>query len=316
VHVVFDLKVLFLSGFHPIGLPKSELVGSSFSLSGFNSRPKCHRQGKTTGLSRFEGVLSKYTQPFSRRFSLTTGSLDSTHPIQDNDFTERNEKLKLGKIGSKLFIDQLRRDSQMLTSLNIMDYSLLLGVHYRDKPIPAEMQEDVEASADDGKKDDDEFGVARNRRQSNYGIKEQRVTVTPSKSLYATLCVVFDLGVCALAHCVSFRFFFRHVSPPSSRQSVFEVRKVDIEEEPQLASLSSSAPRGRTRSIAGSLADVAVANAAAAASAAASVGSSAGSTATTSAPAGSVASASTDAGVAGASASSVPALVDDVDDTR
>ena len=40
---------------------------------------------------------------------------------------------------------QLRRDTQLLNSLNIMDYSLLLGIHYRDRPIPAELQEDMSA---------------------------------------------------------------------------------------------------------------------------------------------------------------------------
>ncbi len=42
-------------------------------------------------------------------------------------------------------LTQLRRDTQLLNSLNIMDYSLLLGIHYRDRPIPAELQEDMSA---------------------------------------------------------------------------------------------------------------------------------------------------------------------------
>jgi hypothetical protein len=52
--------------------------------------------------------------------------------LKDNDL--RNDKLKL-KLGPKkeLFMEQIRKDAMFLASLNIMDYSLLVGIHYRSR---------------------------------------------------------------------------------------------------------------------------------------------------------------------------------------
>lgn len=47
--------------------------------------------------------------------------------LKDNDLVEDGIKLKLGS-KRQMFLDQLEKDAQFLAKLNIMDYSLLVGV--------------------------------------------------------------------------------------------------------------------------------------------------------------------------------------------
>jgi len=52
--------------------------------------------------------------------------------LKDLDFLELNDNIKLGSARKRAFLDQIRRDCHLLMSLKIMDYSLLLGVHFED----------------------------------------------------------------------------------------------------------------------------------------------------------------------------------------
>merc|ERR1712244_36907 len=53
-----------------------------------------------------------------------------TPVLKDLDFLENNEFIQIGSIKAKLFCEQLRRDTELLRKLKIMDYSLLLRIHY------------------------------------------------------------------------------------------------------------------------------------------------------------------------------------------
>jgi len=53
--------------------------------------------------------------------------------LKDLDFVEDRQLLRIGKKQAKLFKDQLRKDVELLRKMNIMDYSLLVGIHYRDR---------------------------------------------------------------------------------------------------------------------------------------------------------------------------------------
>lgn len=62
--------------------------------------------------------------------------------LKDLDLLERTnsgEKVQLGE-KKKAFLAQLDKDAKFLASLGIMDYSLLLGVHFRDRRPPVEIQ--------------------------------------------------------------------------------------------------------------------------------------------------------------------------------
>ncbi|KAF9951154.1 T-complex protein 1 subunit beta [Mortierella alpina] len=48
---------------------------------------------------------------------------------KDLNWVNRNKKLELGPVKRHLFVEQTKRDVQLLARLNIMDYSLLVGIH-------------------------------------------------------------------------------------------------------------------------------------------------------------------------------------------
>jgi hypothetical protein len=63
--------------------------------------------------------------------------------LKDNDLLNDKRKLHLGN-KKAAFINQLRKDSEFLASLNIMDYSLLLGIHDRSKRVIEPVERDSE----------------------------------------------------------------------------------------------------------------------------------------------------------------------------
>lgn len=50
--------------------------------------------------------------------------------MKDNNWLEMERQLKLGPEKSQMLSTQLESDVALLRRLNIMDYSLLLGIHY------------------------------------------------------------------------------------------------------------------------------------------------------------------------------------------
>lgn len=49
--------------------------------------------------------------------------------MKDLNYLERERKIRLGPEKRKLFVEQIEKDAQFLADHNIMDYSLLLGIH-------------------------------------------------------------------------------------------------------------------------------------------------------------------------------------------
>ena len=52
--------------------------------------------------------------------------------FKDNDLIQQNVTISIGKEKAEKLAQQMRRDTQFLQRLNFMDYSLLVGVHYRE----------------------------------------------------------------------------------------------------------------------------------------------------------------------------------------
>lgn len=52
--------------------------------------------------------------------------------FKDLDMISCGQKIKLGP-NRAAFVDQIRKDAELLASLKIMDYSLLLGIHHRSR---------------------------------------------------------------------------------------------------------------------------------------------------------------------------------------
>ncbi|RUS22827.1 hypothetical protein BC938DRAFT_475182 [Jimgerdemannia flammicorona] len=54
-------------------------------------------------------------------------------PMKDLNWEKRNKKLELGPDKRVLFVEQIERDVELLERLNIMDYSLLVGLHNMER---------------------------------------------------------------------------------------------------------------------------------------------------------------------------------------
>jgi len=58
---------------------------------------------------------------------------DSLPVLKDCNWLEDKKALDLGKHKTRLFMNQLKKDVAFLKNQNIMDYSLLIGIHFLDK---------------------------------------------------------------------------------------------------------------------------------------------------------------------------------------
>jgi len=56
-----------------------------------------------------------------------------TVTLKDLDFKQRRGRIQLGTVRRQAFVEQIRKDCKLLEKLNIMDYSLLVGIHYEDR---------------------------------------------------------------------------------------------------------------------------------------------------------------------------------------
>ncbi|EGC34645.1 hypothetical protein DICPUDRAFT_55653 [Dictyostelium purpureum] len=71
--------------------------------------------------------------------------------FKDIDFRNRKHKIYLGPTKKQSFVDQIKKDCKLLQKLNIMDYSLLIGIHYphrEEQPSPSLLRSTLEDSSD------------------------------------------------------------------------------------------------------------------------------------------------------------------------
>ena len=82
----------------------------------------------------------------SRNEAYTVGGcFSSFDPVQDLDFMELHPKgIILGPVYRKAIMDTIEKDCRVLESFNIMDFSLLLGIHNLDK---AAAEEKIQVSS-------------------------------------------------------------------------------------------------------------------------------------------------------------------------
>lgn len=53
--------------------------------------------------------------------------------LKDLNWLRRDQHLELGPVKKKAFVEQMQRDVKLLQKLHIMDYSMLIGIHDREK---------------------------------------------------------------------------------------------------------------------------------------------------------------------------------------
>ncbi|OBA23498.1 phosphatidylinositol-4-phosphate 5-kinase [Metschnikowia bicuspidata var. bicuspidata NRRL YB-4993] len=60
----------------------------------------------------------------------TSGNEDlSSHTLKDLNWLQRKDRIKFGPEKKRIFLEQLEADVKLLKKINVMDYSLLLGIH-------------------------------------------------------------------------------------------------------------------------------------------------------------------------------------------
>ncbi|KAI8988816.1 hypothetical protein BDB01DRAFT_719107 [Pilobolus umbonatus] len=104
-------------GLHRIKLPKGRKIHFVVMSNVFPPNKDIHEtydlKGSTLGRDLPEEEIRK--NPYA--------------VMKDLNWEKRNRKLQLGPIKRKMFIAQLISDVTLLSQLNIMDYSLLIGIH-------------------------------------------------------------------------------------------------------------------------------------------------------------------------------------------
>lgn len=67
---------------------------------------------------------------WGRKYEIPEKTKDfSSFTLKDLNWLEREDKIKFGPEKKRLFFEQLDRDVKFLQKINVMDYSLLLGIH-------------------------------------------------------------------------------------------------------------------------------------------------------------------------------------------
>jgi len=109
--------------------------------------------------------------------------------LKDNDFLADGLKICIGEEGKEALIETLSADSEFLANLNIMDYSLLLGIHDLDKAIEEALEEQEEEEDDEDYDSGGSGGMAMTppespnskRKSSSMGTSK----IDPNKDIYA-----------------------------------------------------------------------------------------------------------------------------------
>lgn len=70
---------------------------------------------------------------WGRLTKVDSSNIDERPVLKDLNWLDQSERIKFGPLKKKKFLEQLERDVELLAKLNIMDYSLLLGIHDMSK---------------------------------------------------------------------------------------------------------------------------------------------------------------------------------------
>lgn len=111
--------------------------------------------------------------------------------LKDLDFVQDVCKIRIGTENSHMFKEQLTKDVYFLRDLNIMDYSLLVGINEKNKPDPAfrelTLTDTIGRKLKEPRKVKNKIDLKERtiqRHQSNYGLKRNQALVaspTPFK---------------------------------------------------------------------------------------------------------------------------------------
>lgn len=106
------------------------------------------------------GVLPEYDIEFKNK--------EITLAMKDLDFLRRKKSLNVTGAQKDLILKTIEKDSVLFKELNIIDYSLLVGVHYKDRSQPVKQEEKLE----------DEFDFGENIPEFGGSVEEVPTSIT------------------------------------------------------------------------------------------------------------------------------------------
>ncbi|CAG0881115.1 unnamed protein product [Darwinula stevensoni] len=89
--------------------------------------------------------------------------------LKDNDFVNEGMKIHIGQEAKDKLLETLQADTDFLTKLHVMDYSLLLGVHDMERA-EQEEQEELEKGVDEEGEDSGGSGGGEGGSNPNEGV--------------------------------------------------------------------------------------------------------------------------------------------------
>lgn len=110
---------------------------------------------------------------------------NETPTLKDNDFTQHNVKLNIGGDVKVTLMQKVKKDAEFLSKLNIMDYSLLVGIHDGDKVDSSDNEEenDLEDEFETGEDSGDAVEESVSAEEcDNVPQKLQRASSTSSQA--------------------------------------------------------------------------------------------------------------------------------------
>lgn len=139
------LKNMLKDYFEYLSKNKNSFIVRFYGLHGLRLKrdPLVFRQGKYRKDEKIFFVVmgNLFNTPLEvhRRFDLkgswvgrsTNCPEDPSVALKDNDFIAQKETVNVGPLAKQIICDQLKSDTEFFVSRNIIDYSLLLGIHER-----------------------------------------------------------------------------------------------------------------------------------------------------------------------------------------
>ena len=92
--------------------------------------------------------------------------------FKDNDLINDGRLITIGTDSKRLFMEKLTRDVEFLASLNVMDYSLLIGIH-ETKTIVTSPQQQQQSSSSNDEQQQDQLPILSSSPKHNDDLQQQ-----------------------------------------------------------------------------------------------------------------------------------------------
>jgi hypothetical protein len=105
--------------------------------------------------------------------------------FKDNDLINDGRLITIGTESKRLFMDKLTRDVEFLASLNIMDYSLLIGIHETKITTQSLQQQQQQSSSSNDEQQQDQLPILSSSPKNNDDLQQQTIGANNLNDYYS-----------------------------------------------------------------------------------------------------------------------------------